>query len=220
VAVLVAALLVLVETHRHDQSGDAGMLATMRRLMRIPAFQGYALQGACSMALFFAFLAGVPYVVVQVLEQPASVYGLMFALISGSFMVGNFVSARFATRLGINRLAASGAVLIVAGTALQIAAVGVIGLGLATLFVPMMLTGFAQGIAMPVTQAGAISVDPHVAGAASGLSGFLQLGLAAVAAQIVGMAHDGSVWPTLTVMLLCALGSLAAMLRVLRSAPR
>lgn len=219
-AVLAAAVLVLVETHRRDESGDANMLATMRRLLGIPAFQGYALQGACSMALFFSFLAGVPYVVVQVLGLPASAYGLMFALVSGSFMVGNFISARFATRLGINRLAATGAALVLAGTVLQIAAVGLIGVGLATLFVPMMLTGFAQGIAMPVTQAGAISVDPHVAGAASGLTGFLQMSLAAAAAQIVGMVHDGTVWPTLLAMLLFALGSLLAVVRVLRAARR
>ena len=219
-AVLAGVLLVLVETHRRDQSGGVPMLASMRRLVGIPAFQGYALQGACSMALFFAFLAGVPYVVVQVLGRPASVYGAMFALVSGAFMVGNFISARFATRLGINRLAVTGATLVLAGTLLEIAAVAVIGLGLHTLFLPMMVVAFAQGIAMPVTQAGAISVDPHVAGAASGLSGFVQLGLAAFSAQLVGVLHDGTVWPTLITMLVFALGSLAAILHVLRSAPR
>lgn len=219
-AVLAGVLLVLVETHRSDPSGADPMLASMRRLAGIPAFQGYALQGACSMALFFAFLAGVPYVVVQVLGQPASVYGMMFALVSGAFMVGNFISAQFATRLGINRLAATGASLVLAGTLLQIAAVALMGLGLHTLFLPMMVVAFAQGIAMPVTQAGAISVDPHIAGAASGLSGFVQLGLAAFSAQLVGVLHDGTVWPTLITMLVFALGSVAAMVHVLRNAPR
>lgn len=218
--VLVAVLLVLVETHRGDAAGGDPMLASMRRLIGIPAFQGYVLQGACSMALFFAFLAGVPYVVVQVLGQPASAYGMMFALVSGAFMVGNFISARFATRLGINRLAAAGAVLVLVGTLLVIVAVAVIGLALPTLFLPMMLVAFAQGIAMPVTQAGAISVDPHIAGAASGLGGFVQLGLAAFSAQLVGMLHNGTVWPTLAIMLVFAVGSLAAMLHVLRHAPR
>jgi DHA1 family bicyclomycin/chloramphenicol resistance-like MFS transporter len=219
VVVLAAASTVLVETHRQVGMGDGSdMLATMRSLLRVPAFRGYALQGACSMALFFAFLAGVPYVVVQVLGRPASEYGMMFALVSGGFMAGNFISARFATRLGIDRLALAGAWLVLGGTVLQIAAVGTIGLGLATLFLPMMLTGFAQGIAMPVVQAGALSVDPRVAGAASGLSGFMQMSLAAAAAQIVGMIQNGTVWPTLAAMLLFALGLLAASLYVWRGA--
>ena len=46
------------------------------------------------------------------------------------------------------------------------------------------------------------------------------MGLAAAAAQIVGMIHDGTVWPTLAAMLLCALGSLLGMVRVLRSGSR
>ena len=58
------------------------------------------------------------------------------------------------------------------------------------LFLPTAGAAFAQGIAMPNAQAAFVSVAPHVAGAASGLGGFLQMGIAALVAQIVGSIQD------------------------------
>ena len=63
------------------------------RLLRSPPFLGYALQGAFSISVFYAFLAAAPYLMVKVMGRPASEYGLMFVLVSGAFMVGNFAPA-------------------------------------------------------------------------------------------------------------------------------
>jgi DHA1 family bicyclomycin/chloramphenicol resistance-like MFS transporter len=198
----------LSETASRD-GGQAGMLRGIRRLLRIPAFQGYALQGAFSMSLFFSFLAGAPFIVVQVLGLPATEYGLMFILVSGAFMIGNLLAARISSRVGLDRMTLIGAV-----TLLELLTILVLGLGLLTLFLPMTLIGFAQGLALPNTQAGAVSVEPQLAGAASGLSGFLQMTMAAIFAQLVGVLQDGTAWPTLLAMLLCAAGFLASVLYV------
>jgi DHA1 family bicyclomycin/chloramphenicol resistance-like MFS transporter len=207
----------LSETASPD-GGQAGMLRGIHRLMKIPAFQGYALQGAFSMSLFFSFLAGAPFIVVQVLGLPATDYGLMFVLVSGSFMVGNFLAARISSRVGLDRMTLIGAVLILVGMLFEILAILTLGLGLLTLFLPMTLIGFAQGLALPNTQAGAVSVEPQLAGAASGLSGFLQMTMAAVFAQLVGVLQDGTAWPTLLAMLFCAAGFLASVLYVVITA--
>ena len=79
-------------------------------------------------------------------------------------------------------------------------------------FVPAILIGFAQGFSMPNGQAAVVSHDPALAGTASGLSGFLQMGTAAIFAQVVGMSQDGTPYPTIFVMM-CAAGlSFAAIL--------
>jgi DHA1 family bicyclomycin/chloramphenicol resistance-like MFS transporter len=87
-----------------------------------------------------------------------------------------------------------------------------------SIFLPVSLVSFFQGLAVPNAQVGALSVDPKLAGTASGLSGFLQMAFAALAAQLVGFVQDGTAWPMLLVMSACAVLSLAAFLP--RLAPR
>jgi MFS transporter, DHA1 family, multidrug resistance protein len=72
----------------------------------------------------------------------------------------------------------------------------------------MMFGSFASGLAMPNAQAGAISVDPALAGTASGVAGFTQLLVAALVSQAVGMLQDGTPYPMLGFMVGCAALSL------------
>ena len=69
---------------------------------------------------------------------------------------------------------------------------------------------------MPNTQAAFVSVDPQAAGTASGLGGFLQMGLAAVVAQIVGSIQDGTPYPMAIGMSLCAAAALISALVAIR----
>jgi DHA1 family bicyclomycin/chloramphenicol resistance-like MFS transporter len=72
----------------------------------------------------------------------------------------------------------------------------------------MMLVTFGNGLAIPNAQAGAISVDPTLAGTASGLSGFTQMLFAAMVSQAVGMLQNGTPYPMLAFMVGCAVISL------------
>jgi DHA1 family bicyclomycin/chloramphenicol resistance-like MFS transporter len=45
---------------------------------------------------------------------------------------------------------------------------------------------------VPNAIAGAVSVRPQAAGAASGISGFMQMGLGAIVTQFVGWALEGA----------------------------
>ena len=73
-------------------------------------------------------------------------------------------------------------------------------------------------MALPNTQAAFVSVDPQAAGTASGLGGFLQMGLAAVVAQIVGSIQDGTPYPMAIGMSLCAAAALISALVAIRVA--
>lgn len=219
VLILVAVHMALAETSASiGQRGETGSMRSFLRLLRSPPFLGYALQGAFSIALFYAFLAAAPYLMVMVLDRPASEYGLMSILVSGAFMLGNFVAARYSPRIGSDRM-----ILLGSGGALA-GAVLMGGLLLAgwwspwTLFLPTSLAAFAQGLALPNSQAAFVSVDPQAAGAASGLGGFLQMGIAAAAAQVVGSLQDGTPWPMAIGMMLCAAAALIAALVAIRHA--
>ena len=185
-------------------------------LLRSPSFLGYALQGAFSIAVFYAFLAAAPYLMVKVLGRPASEYGLMSILVSGAFMLGSFAAARFTARIGSDRMILLGSLGSVAGTLLLAALLLAGWWSPWTLFLPTSLAAFAQGVAMPNSQAAFVSVDPQLAGAASGLGGFLQMGIAALAAQVVGSLQNGTPWPMAIGMTLCAAAALIAALVAIR----
>ena len=60
------------------------------------------------------------------------------------------------------------------------------GWDMVTIFVPQMIIGFGNGLLLPNAIAGAVSVRPQAAGTASGITGFMQMAIGAVAAQLIG----------------------------------
>jgi DHA1 family bicyclomycin/chloramphenicol resistance-like MFS transporter len=210
--VALATLLGLPETGNRGVSGGGAGLAVMLQLLRLRRFRGYALQSAFSMSLFFSFLAGAPYFTIEVLGEPARTYGLAFMAVSASFMAGNGVTAQLSPRFGLDRMILLGSSLACAALCCSVLWMLLAGWSLFALFLPMSLVAFAQGLAMPNAQAGAVSVDPRAAGAASGLAGFLQMAAAASCAQLVGTLPQGTPWPMMAVMLACGAGMVWASL--------
>ncbi len=212
VAIVVTALAAtqLQETH-HQRSAVpsiASMASSFVGLLRIPAFRGFTFQSTFAIATFFAFAAGAPYVVIVVMEQPASVYGLFFIMISLGFMSGNFVAARISERVGVERMVMLGCWLALLGTVIILVSLLVVGWTPWALFGPGMVLAFGNGLSMPNSMAGAISVDPANAGAASGLMGFLQMLTAALFAQLAGMWQNGTPFPLAGFMVAAAVLSL------------
>jgi DHA1 family bicyclomycin/chloramphenicol resistance-like MFS transporter len=122
-------------------------------------------------------------------------------------MLGNSIARQF-SHLGINRLITLGASLGVIGI---VCAIGLQLIGLRhplALFMPVALAVLGNGITLPNAQAAAINEFPQFAGTASGLTGFLQMAFSAVAAQLVAVIFNGTVYPLLTMMLLASLASL------------
>ncbi len=222
---LIGALVVarLPETHHEPTAlpGPGYMAATFGHLLRNRAFLGFALQVAFCFASFFSLAAAAPYVVIVVMERSASVYGLFFILISLIFMLGNFIAGRISHRVGVERMVRIGSVLGLAGTLLSLSSLLLFGWTPWALFGPCVVMALGNGLSVPNATAGAISVDPRAAGAASGLTSFLQMSIAALFAQFAGMWQDGTPYPMLGFMIAAAAISLAAFLVFIgRSVPR
>lgn len=177
-------------------------------LLRRAEFSGFAFQSAFGMAAFFAFAASAPYVVIVIMDVPAPTYGTFFIAVSVVFMSGNFLVGRYAERLGIERTVMAGSVIGLVGTALIPVSLMVFGLNPWALFAPMLLIALGNGLSMPNAMAGALSADPRNAGSASGLVGFIQMGMSALFAQLAGMWQNGTPWPMVGFMLVAATLSL------------
>jgi DHA1 family bicyclomycin/chloramphenicol resistance-like MFS transporter len=192
----------LIETHvaRYGGSARFGLFAGARVLLRSPAFVSYALQSTFAICIFFAFISGAPYFMINVLGRSTAEYGLYFIAVSAGFMLGNLVAARLSMRVGLDRMILIGSVL---GLAAVVVALVILTQELwhpLALFGPMTVGAFANGLTVPNAQAGAVSVDPSLAGTASGCAGFSQMFAAALASQLVGMLQNGTPYPMVWVM--------------------
>ena len=84
------------------------------------------------------------------------------------------------------------------------------------LFLPGMLICGANALSAPNSTSGAIMAAREIAGAASGLLGFIQLLIGAGATQLVAVLADGTGYPfagTIALLNLSALGILVHILR-------
>ena len=212
----------LPETHAEAGRPESlrGLLRGFAQLLGSARFVGYVGHTAFSSVVFFSFISGAPYLMVNTLGRPATEYGLWFVLLSAGFMTGNFVAIRTSGRFPQIGLMLAGSVLALVSISVAIAFVLADALSPATLFLPVSLAMIGNGLAMPNAQAGAISVFPHRAGTASGFSGFAQMTVAAAATQVVGVLQDGTAWPMLGCMAVGGSGALAAIVLAARSERR
>ena len=214
VGVLIAFWVAIALPESHPDRGRAEGLGDLLRgfglLLASARFCGYVAQTAFASVIFFSFISGAPYLMVNTLGRPATEYGLWFVAVSLGFMTGNFIAIRTSGRFSQLGLMFTGCVIGLLGILAAVAVVLLGALAPWSLFLPVSLAMVGNGLAMPNAQAGAINVFPHRAGTASGFSGFAQMSVAAAATQAVGNLQDGSAWPMLTFMLIGATGALFA----------
>jgi MFS transporter, DHA1 family, multidrug resistance protein len=213
-AILVWASFQLPETRKvATGEGFAHFLAASGSLLTDRAFLGYALVAAFNSAMFFTFIGGAPHVVVTIMHRSSAEYGIWFLVISLAYMAGNFAAGRWSAKFGVDFMVRAGVAVTVAG-----AAIGILWIlleparGPEVIMVPQMIIGFASGFMLPSALAGAVSVRPQAAGAAAGITGFMQMGLGAATSQLIGHLLDGA--PTglplaAIVLVLCACGLVA-----------
>lgn len=197
VTVLAFTLLRIEETHAttQDVSTRPDSLQSYRQLLGAADFRAYASFGAVMFAAVSAFIAGAPHVAIDVMGLSPSSYGLYFIVTAAGSFSGFFTAARLSRRLGPHRMMRAGLVLSLAGGVLMVAlALARVWHPLA-LFVPGMLVGFANAVAAPSSTSSAIAVRRDIAGAASGLVGFLQLVAAAVVVQTIALFANRTPYP-------------------------
>ncbi|MFL6834124.1 MAG: multidrug effflux MFS transporter [Xanthobacteraceae bacterium] len=220
-AICAWAMLGLPETRNLSlgPNSERHFRADLAALAASPRFFGYALCAGLGSAPFFSFLGAAPHVVVSMLGRTSAEYGLWFFVPSIGFMAGNFAVSRLTTRFGIDALIWWGIALTIAGCLLNVAVyVALPGWEMATIFLPQIVIGFGNGLLLPTSIAGAVSIRPQVAGTASGVTGFVQMGIAAVAAQLGGhvISHAPDALPMLLLMLAFGVAAAAAVFTLVR----
>lgn len=209
----------LGETNSRPSTSLSAQFKQYPALLRSRPFWGYALVAAFGSGVFFAFLGGGPWVARVVLDMSPADLGLHFGFPAFGYLIGNFLSGRYAGRVGLVGMMLAGCLATTLGVVIA-AALFLFGVaGPFTFFAAMALTGVGNGLVLPSANAGVVSVRPDLAGSASGLAGALMIGggaalsVAAGALVTTDLSAMGLVW----VMLASSLLALFATLDVRRS---
>lgn len=187
-------------------------------LFRSIRFWGYCLTATMTTGCFFGFLGGVPFVGQYVYNLTPAQVGYFFAAPSIGYMLGNYISARFSVKIGLNRMILFGALVGFIPLTLALLAEISGNSSLALFFGAIAIMGIGNGLTIPNANAGIMSVRPELAGTASGLGGAMTIAggsvMAALAAAL--LTPETGATPLLAIMTASSLGALLAILWVQR----
>ncbi|QCM10152.1 multidrug effflux MFS transporter [Agrobacterium tumefaciens] len=210
VGILALAWFDLGETNHNKSTSFSQQFHAWPELLRSPLFWGYALTSTFSSGMFFSFLGGAPFVGSVLYGLAPAMLGLQFFFMASGYMLGNFVSGRYASQIGITRMMLSGNVIAIAGIVTAIVLISSGAESAYAFFVPLALIGVGNGVTLPSANAGMVSVQPHLAGSASGLGGAMTIGGGAVLSVLASsvLSREDGTWPLLIVMLATGLVAL------------
>ena len=220
-AVLGAGLLCLSlfdlrETNTSPSSTLVRQLRAYPDLLRSVRFWGYALCMAFSSGGFFAFLGGAPLVATAWFGVSSSELGLYIGSTTVGFILGSFLAGRFSGKCRLTTMMIAGRLVACTGLASGLTILLLGGVHAAVVFGACICMGIGNGMTMPSSSAGAMSVRPGLAGSAAGMVGALMnAGAAAISAltgAVLTAANAG--YGMLGMMLLASALALAAAVAV------
>jgi DHA1 family bicyclomycin/chloramphenicol resistance-like MFS transporter len=183
----------------------SGALRQYGRLLSDKVYLGHALTGGIAIAGMFSYIAGSPFVFIKLYGVPAEHFGWLFGLNAAGFILVAQINARLLSRRGPAFLLTRTVWLyLVAGLAL-LAVSALHTEHLWPLLIPLFICISSLGCILPNASACAMNGQGARAGSASALLGCLQFSVAAGAAALVGVLHDGTAVPMAMVISLCGI---------------
>lgn len=174
------------ETHHNRSTSFGAQFREYPALVGSRRFWGYAFCVALSVSTFHIFVTAAPLIAPAAFGMGTAELGMWMGSITLGFMIGASISSRVSRRAELTSMMIAGRLLAVVG----ISAGGLlIWAGLVheyVFFGAMILSGMGNGLTSPNATAGAVSVRPHLAGSASGLSSALIVGMGAVTTTLTG----------------------------------
>jgi MFS transporter, DHA1 family, multidrug resistance protein len=159
-------------------------------LLRSRQFLGYAVGGACATTSLYAFIACAPFIFINRLHLPAASVGIYLALLVSGIWLGSLLASQLIARFSLTRF------MVVANAVSVGAAASYLGFliadraTLAAIVGAMFVFSIGVGASAPAALVKAISVNPRVTGAASGLYGSVQMAVAGILVMVAGWGAD------------------------------
>ena len=197
----------------HNQS-FLEQISTYPSLLRSKRFWGYCLSSAFVSGAFFSYLGGAPFVGNEVFGLEPKDLGFWFGAPAIGYVLGNFLSGRFSTKIGLDKMIFLGVTTALFGVSISLT-ISLLDHGSVLSFFGLMtLVGLGNGMSIPNATAAMMSINPKLAGTAAGLGSAIMIGggagLSAIANFI--LIHGSSEIPLIMLMwtsVFCGLCSVA-----------
>ncbi|MFK7874412.1 MAG: multidrug effflux MFS transporter [Paracoccaceae bacterium] len=212
----------LGETAQHSGLTLSQQFREYPELLTSPRFWGYAMVATFASGAFFSYLGGAPFVGSEVFGMSPAELGFYFGAPAVGYFTGNFLTGRYATRVGINKLIVIGCIVNAIGCGFSLL-LFLLGLGTPLSFFGFMtLVGVGNGLVMPNATSGMLSVRPHLAGTASGLGGAIMLAGGAILGTLAGLllTRESGAFPLLWIMFITAIIAWIAIILTIRREKR
>ncbi len=215
-ALLVAALRGLEETSEPGARARPGAFWPQAAgLLGRAEFWLATAVGTATLSIFFSLITSGSWAVSEKFGLSPMAFAMLMLTFSASFVAGNYANGRLVERFGpIALMSASGP-----GVMAAVAVFALLFAGAPPVWAylpPSALFAFSNGFLLANSVTLAISIDPRLAGTASGLVLFFQLVVSGIASQLVGMRLPVDDLPVVTVALLLAAAVLAVSLLLIR----
>ena len=176
----------------HDRPALSTALGRYMGLLREPVFMFHALTGGIAIAGMFAYIAGSPFIIMELYGIAPEHFGWFF----GANAAGFILFAQFNSRMLRRRPPVK---LLQRTTLIYL---------LCTFWLwPLMLPLFGSvaviALVLPNSSACAMAGHGHQAGVASALMGTMQFVIAGITSALVGVLHNGTAVPMAAVMAAC-----------------
>ncbi|NIJ41858.1 DHA1 family bicyclomycin/chloramphenicol resistance-like MFS transporter [Parvibaculum indicum] len=212
VACFLAVLFGLGETLAEEDRSSGGFVYVLRGFQSLALdrqFTGFSLVGGLAMSAMFAYIAGSPFVFIDLVGVSPETFSLIFAMNAAGIIAASqanaFLLSRFAPR---DLLRVALRVHLATSLALALCVWFSLG-GLAGLMVPLFCMIASLGFIISNATAIAMARAGGYIGAGAALTGIIQFSLAGLAGALVSALNDGTAWPMAAVILLMSMGAVA-----------
>ena len=198
-----------------DRSLRLLQLDTYAKISRSRLFWAYSGMMALSMGTLFIFLGGAPAVAKEMGNLSSSAIGIFIGLVPAGFMLGSAITARTSSRVPAHYLILSGRALtaasMVTGLVLMYAGID----HPLSFFLPCIAIGMGNGLTLPSSNAGVLTIAGKNAGAALGLASAITISGAAFLSFVSGFViQDGEARQS-TLMFMLVVASAALLVAVM-----
>ena len=164
------------ETLPENSQGFLEQIRTYPSLLRSKRFWAYSLSSAFVSGAFFSYLGGAPFVGNDVFGLSPKDLGIWFGAPAVGYILGNFLSGRFSTKIGLDKMIFFGVIIALTGVSISFM-ISYLGFGsILSFFGLMSLVGLGNGMSIPNATAAMMSVNPKLAGTAAGLGSAIMIG--------------------------------------------
>lgn len=174
--ILIISFFDVGETLSNHNQSFLQQISTYPSLLRSKRFWGYCLSSAFVSGAFFSYLGGAPFVGNEVFGLEPKDLGFWFGAPAIGYVLGNFLSGRFSTKIGLDKMIFLGVTTALFGVSVSLT-ISLLDHGSVLSFFGLMtLVGLGNGMSIPNATAAMMSINPKLAGTAAGLGSAIMIG--------------------------------------------